>query len=134
MPDDASQKPVTTPADHSLITASRAIDTAILNTQGERIGRLKDLSIDKISGQVRYALISFGGFLGVGDHIHPVPWSVLKYEPRLGGYVTPLDKAALEAAPKFSNDELAALGGGDHSFRETLFAYYSPYGAAPYWI
>src|SRR5262249_39993250 len=130
------QKPASHAAetDHTLITATRALDTAILTHEGERIGKLRDLSIEKLSGQVRYALISFGGFLGVGDRVHPVPWNVLTYEPSLGGYVTPLDKAALEAAPNFSTDELAAFGGGDKGFRDALFAYYGPYGAAPYWI
>ncbi len=120
-------------ANHGLVTANRVIRAPVFDAEGERIGHVDDLSIDKASGQVRYALISFGGFLGIGEQIHPVPWAVLDYNTAWEGYVTPLDKAALKAAPNYSHDELAALGGGDSTYRDRLFAYYGPYGAAPYW-
>jgi len=68
----------------------------VFNTAGERIGHVEDLSIHKVSGQVVYALMSFGGFLGIGEQIHPLPWSVLDYNVDKGakgffGVETPLD-------------------------------------------
>ena len=54
--------------------------------------------IDKPSGKVAYAIMSFGGFLGMGNQYHPLPWSVLKYDTNLGGYVVNLDKRQLEGA------------------------------------
>lgn len=120
-------------SEHQLITAGRVSGTPVLNREGQRIGHVEDLSIDKRSGQVRYALISFGGFLGVGARVHPVPWDVLDYEPALEGYVVPLTKEELEKAPSYPKDELEGFGDGDKIYRDTLFSYYGQYGAMPYW-
>ena len=98
-----------------------------------QLGHVEDLSIDKLTGQVRYALISFGGFLGVGARVHPVPWEVLDYEPALEGYVVPLTREALEKAPSYLKDELEGFGDGDKIYRDSLFSYYGQYGAMPYW-
>jgi len=119
-------------SDHSLITADRVNGTPVYNSAGAKIGDIEDLSIDKVSGQVVYALLSFGGFLGLGERVHPLPWSVLKYDIGLNGYVVPLDKSELEKAPSYTKDELATFGGGD-PYRDRLFEYYGPYGARPYW-
>ena len=121
-------------ADHTLITAHRVTDTPVFNLEGKRIGRIEDLSIDKTSGQVRYALLSFGGFLGIGERYHPLPWSVLDYDTEKNGYVLPLNKAQLENAPSYEKSELEAFGDGDQSYRDSLYAYYGAYGASPYWI
>lgn len=125
--------PSQTTSDHKLITASRVEGTPVLNREGERIGHVEDLSIDKLTGQVRYALISFGGFLGVAARIHPVPWSVLDYVPEVEGYVVPLTREELEKAPSYAKDELEGFGDGDKIYREGLFSYYGQYGAMPYW-
>ena len=118
---------------HDLITAGRVNGTPVVNLAGERIGHIDDLSIDKVSGEVRYALLSFGGFLGIGERFHPLPWTVLKYDTKRDGYVVPLEKAQLAAAPTYTKGELEAFGAGDRDYRERLFEYYAPYGAAPYW-
>jgi|KBSSwiStaDraftv2_1062776.scaffolds.fasta_scaffold05137_6 hypothetical protein len=116
---------------HTLITAKRVMGAPVLSPAGEKLGHVHDLSIHKVSGQVVYALISFGGFLGVGEQIHPVPWSVLDYEPTKGGYVTSLTKADLEAAPMLSEKDFEDLGAGD-AWRARIFDYYGRYGAVPY--
>jgi len=115
---------------HRLITASRVIGSSVFNLAGERIGHVEDLSIHKISGQVMYALMSFGGFLGVGERFHPLPWSILEFAPDKDGYVVPLDKAELKAAPSLSRDDLEAFGAGESLFSE-LNDYYSRYGSTP---
>jgi hypothetical protein len=121
-------------SDHTLILGSRVMGTPVFNKAGERIGHIDDLSINRISGQVTYAIMSFGGFLGIGERFHPLPWSILDYDPQQGGYVVPLDKAALEAAPSYDRHELAELGGPSHqSYGEQIFGYYGPYGSVPYW-
>ncbi|RYG75524.1 MAG: PRC-barrel domain containing protein, partial [Alphaproteobacteria bacterium] len=108
----------------ALITAGRVKGTPVVNMAGERIGHVEDLSIDKVSGQVVYALLSFGGFLGIGERFHPLPWSILDYEVEEGGYRVQLDKAQLEAAPTYSKSELEAFGGEDRVYRERLYGYY----------
>jgi sporulation protein YlmC with PRC-barrel domain len=119
------------PSSHHLIMASRVTKTTVFNRAGERIGHVEDLSIHKVSGQVIYALMSFGGFLGIGEQFHPVPWSVLDYDVERNGYVVPLDRSALEAAPSLDREQLEALGAGD-AWRTRLFDYYGTYGAIPY--
>lgn len=101
-------------SEHTLITASRVHGTPVFNRAGERIGHVEDLSIDKASGQVRYALLAFGGFLGIGDRFHPLPWSALEYDTRRSGYVVNMDKPELEQTPHYSRDELESFGAGHH--------------------
>ena len=84
------------PSKHNLITTDRVTGTPVFNLDGERIGHVDNLSIDKVSGHVRYALLSFGGFLGIGERFHPLPWAVLTYDPGQGGFVAPLDKTQLQ--------------------------------------
>jgi len=130
----ATSETVLDRSDHKLILSSRVNGTAVFNRAGERIGHVDDLSIEKLSGKVVYAILSFGGFLGIGEKFHPIPWSLLDYEPERGGYVVPLDKAELTAAPYYDRYELTALGGPSHlSYGERIFGYYGPYGSVPYW-
>ena len=62
--------------------------------------------IDKYTGQVAYAVMSFGGFLGMGESYHPLPWKTLTYDTRLGGYVVDIDRNRLEGAPSYTAREL----------------------------
>jgi hypothetical protein len=73
----------------------------VYNVAGEKLGSIDDLMIDKQSGQVRYAVLEFGGFLGMGTDRYPLPWSMLKYDTSQDGYLVPLDKATLENAPRY---------------------------------
>ncbi len=64
-----------------LIAADKVEGTAVYNPAGEKIGSIENIMIDKLSGKVAYAVMSFGGFLGIGDKHYPLPWSMLKYDP-----------------------------------------------------
>ena len=88
----------------SLIAADKVQGTWVYNAAGENLGSIHDLMIDKKSGNVAYAIMSFGGFLGIGNDYHPLPWSVLRYDTALGGYVVNLDRAQLEGAPSCTED------------------------------
>ncbi|MBV8683820.1 MAG: PRC-barrel domain-containing protein [Caulobacteraceae bacterium] len=115
-----------------LIFASKVRHTPVFGQDGERIGHVEDLAVEKKAGRVAYAILSFGGFLGLGERYHPLPWSVLTYDTQLGGYVVPLDKGQLKDAPSYDLAELGDLGEGER-YREAIFAYYGPFGATPYW-
>lgn len=97
---------------HHLITASRVNGAPVFDPDGDRIGHIEDLSIDKVSGQVLYALLSFGGFLGIMERFHPLPWSVLTYQVDRGGYVISLDKDRIKSATSYTRDELESFGAG----------------------
>src|ERR1700758_432259 len=84
-----------------LISSDKAVGTAVYNRQGEHLGSVYNLMIDKYSGQVAYAVMSFGGFLGMGESYHPLPWRMLKYDVRQGGYVVDVDRRRLAEAPSY---------------------------------
>ena len=84
-----------------LIAADKVEGTNVYNPSGDKLGSIENVMIDKTSGKVAYAVMSFGGFLGMGDSHHPLPWQVLKYDTGQGGYVVNLDKKQLEGAPTF---------------------------------
>ena len=83
----------------SLISAGKVQGTNVYNTGGDSLGEVYDVMIDKRSGKVAYAIMSFGGLLGVGERYHPLPWNTLKYDTRQGGYVVGLTREQLEGAP-----------------------------------
>ena len=85
----------------TLIAAEKVEGTNVYNLQGDKLGTVDDIMIDKVSGRAIYALMSFGGFLGIGEKYHPLPWSTLKYDESKGGYVVNLDKKMLEDAPTY---------------------------------
>ena len=89
----------------SLIASEKVEGTDVYNMQGEKLGTVDDIMLDKVSGKAIYAIMSFGGFLGIGEKYHPLPWSTLKYDESKGGYVVNLDKQVLEAAPSYGMNE-----------------------------
>jgi hypothetical protein len=116
---------------HPLILSSRVVGKSVFDSEGTKLGHVDDLSIEKVEGRVIYGIVSFGGFLGIGEKFHPVPWSLLTYDPERNGFTVPLEPAALKDAPAYDRAELRELGGG-RSYRDEIFDYYGPYGAVPY--
>ncbi len=119
---------IATMARSSLIAASKVQGTSVFDTLGEKLGAIDDIMLDKRSGKAAYAIMSFGGFLGLGGDYHPIPWSKLKYDTRMGGYVVDIEKRVLEGAPAYAAG--AAPRWGDKDYEEGLHSYY---GALPYW-
>jgi hypothetical protein len=89
----------------NLIGSDKVEGTAVYGADTQKIGSIERVMIDKISGKVSYAVLSFGGFLGIGDEHYPLPWQSLKYDTNLGGYVTGVTENQLRGAPKYSNDD-----------------------------
>jgi len=111
----------------SLIGSDKVEGTAVYGRDENKIGSIERVMIDKQSGKVAYAVLSYGGFMGIGDEHYPTPWSSLKYDTRLGGYVVGITADQLKAAPRFENDN-------DWSWsRQNDERVYGYYKAAPYW-
>jgi hypothetical protein len=88
----------------TLISSDKVEGTAVRRPNGEKVGEIARLMIDKQSGKVAFAVMSFGGFLGLGEDFYPVPWEKLNYNPALDAYEIDIDKDQLTAAPKFTDD------------------------------
>ena len=112
----------------SVISASKVTGTNVYNTAGEPLGEINDVMIDKRSGKIAYAIMSFGGFLGIGEQYHPLPWATLKYDTRQGGYVVGLTKEQLQGAPTYGHQDAPAWG--DRAYETRIHDYYK---TAPYW-
>lgn len=89
---------------NDLIASDRVEGTAVYNRGGERLGTIENFMVDKRSGQVEYAVMSFGGFLGIGHDHYPLPWKMLNYDPAQSGYVVDLAKEKLEGAPSYAKE------------------------------
>src|SRR6478736_5569198 len=86
---------------HHLISSQRVDGTECYNRNGDHLGEVDHMMIDKFTGHVEYVVRSFGGFLGIGESYHPLPWRVLTYDTRLGGYIIDIvDRSQLEKAPR----------------------------------
>ncbi len=113
-----------TPSGHTTaIRASKVKGTTVYNRQGEKLGAVEDVVLDKTSDKIKFAVLGFGGFLGIGEKYHAMPWGVLKYDEGMGGYVVNLDKDILQKAPSY---ELEDLVRGDGAMSPKL-DYYNPY-------
>jgi hypothetical protein len=102
----------------NLIGARKVEGTSVYNGNGDHLGSIYDVMIDKRGGKVAYAVMSFGGFLGIGEKYHPLPWNLLTYDEGLGGYVVGLTEDQLRAAPAYTETELGNFGMvGDYETR-----------------
>lgn len=104
-----------------LIASDRVEGTAVYSRQGDRLGKISNFMVDKRSGHVRYAVLSFGGFLGIGNDHYPLPWSMLHYDVGQGGYVVELAKDVLDNAPHYRLDERPDY---DDAYGRNVYQYY----------
>jgi PRC-barrel domain protein len=106
----------------SLIGSDKVEGTVVYRPNGEKIGQIERLMIDKVTGKVAYAVMSFGGFLGLGEDHYPVPWSLLTYNERLGGYEVDITHEQLKGAPKYG--PTGAFDWHDRSRSQQIVDYY----------
>lgn len=109
----------------SLISSDRVQGTYVYGPNGEQVGSIDHLMIEKVSGRVAYAVMSFGGFLGLGESHYPVPWSALKYDTSLGGYITGITEGELRNAPQYTENSW-----GDREWETRVHEHYK---APNYW-
>lgn len=112
----------------SAIRAKKVLGTNVKDPAGNKIGTIEDVILDKKSNSIMFAVVGFGGFLGMAEKYHPIPWSALDYDPSDGAYVVSYTKEQLQAAPSGSIDELTRDDG--MQFRDRTYDYYK---APRYW-
>jgi sporulation protein YlmC with PRC-barrel domain len=108
------------------IASDKVEGTKVYNRQGEKLGSVMNFMVDKRSGQVQYAVMEFGGLLGIGSEYYPLPWDALDYDEKMGGYVVDLDKDKLEGAPRYSDNRPAwndAYGREIHAYYGLTYPY-----------
>ena len=111
---------------YSLIGSDKVEGTAVYRSNGEKVGSIERVMIDKVNGKVAYAVMSFGEFMGFGEDYYPLPWSLLTYNPRLEGYEVNISEQQLKGAPKYSAHETWDWVGR----RKSVDDYYN---VPPYW-
>ncbi|WEZ82862.1 PRC-barrel domain-containing protein [Rhizobium sp. 32-5/1] len=113
---------------HDLIASDKVEGTKVYGVDGKHIGSIERVILEKRSGRVAYAVLGFGGFLGIGEDHYPLPWAKLSYDENLGGYQTDITREQVENAPKYN-------GNGDYDWnKENGRRVYDYYGVPPYWM
>jgi len=114
-----------------VLSATTIIGDKVLNTGGEQLGTIKELMIDLDEGLIAYAVLSFGGFLGMGDKLFAIPWEALTIDTEHHAFILDVDKEVLENAPGFDKDHWP-----DNAKYEAnwLLGVYEYYGYSPYWM
>lgn len=105
----------------TLISSEKVDGTPVYDPNGERLGTIHHFMVGKRDGQVEYAVLSYGGFLGIGERYYPLPWDVLTYDVDRGGYVIALDPQMLRDAPYYAEGSEPAY---DRGYGESVYGYY----------
>jgi sporulation protein YlmC with PRC-barrel domain len=109
--------------------ANTLIGDKVVNGKGEKVGKIEEIMIDTRSGRVAYAVLSFGGILGIGDKLFAVPWNALKLDPDNKQFVFNVEKERLEKAPGFDKDHWPMMA--DMKWANAVHDYYK---STPYWV
>jgi sporulation protein YlmC with PRC-barrel domain len=112
----------------TLLSASTLNGTKVENPNGDNLGKLEELMVDLSNGRIAYAVLSFGGILGIGDKLFAIPWDALYVDTRNKVIVLDVDKQSLENAPGFDKDNWPDTS--DHAWLVNVYNYY---GSSPYW-
>ncbi|MBT9372051.1 PRC-barrel domain-containing protein [Rhizobium sp. CSW-27] len=113
---------------YQLIASDKVEGTSVYGADGKRIGTIERVLLEKRGGKVAYAVLSFGGFLGIGDDYYPLPWEKLHYDEQLDGYRIDLTKDQITGAPRYRNLD------DDTLYRNNDRTIYDYYGVPPYWM
>jgi len=110
--------------DHSsaVVKTKEVIGVPVKNASNEGLGKIEELIISKVSGQVSYAVLSFGGFLGMGDKFFALPWNTLKYNAQENCFMLNVEKQKLQNAPGFDKNNWPNWA--DQQFVDSIAAYY----------
>jgi sporulation protein YlmC with PRC-barrel domain len=112
----------------NVLSASSVTGDNVVNPQGEDLGKIEEIMLDVVDERIAYAVVAFGGFLGIGDKLFAVPWAALKLDAENQRFVLDETKERLESAPGFDKDRWPDMA--DRSFGNTVYEYY---GTPTYW-
>ena len=115
------QNDIETDETNRLIASNKVEGTSVYNPSGEKLGSIYNFMVEKREGKVEYAVLQFGGLFGIGSDYYPLPWDVLTYDTRQGGYVVDLDKSLLEKAPRFQVENQPVF---DRQYGRDTYGYY----------
>ncbi len=101
---------------------------SVVNTEGDGLGEIKAIQLDVKNGRIAYAVLSFGGFLGMGDKLFAIPWSALTLDADQKRFILDVTKERLESAPGFDKDHWPSMA--DPTWAGGVHAYYN---VRPYW-
>jgi sporulation protein YlmC with PRC-barrel domain len=116
------------PKNRRVLSSSTICSDQVKNAAGEDLGKIEDLMVDLDSGRIAYAVLSFGGFLKMGNKLFAVPWEALKADTLNKQFLLNVDKSVLERAPGFDKDNWPDMA--DPTFGAHIYGYY---GYKPYW-
>jgi sporulation protein YlmC with PRC-barrel domain len=112
----------------AVMRSDELVGNLVINTAGDRLGEIKALMIDLVHGRVAYAVLSFGGFLGVGDKLFAIPWHAFTLDVDRRCFILNIDRGRLKDAPGFDKDRWPAMA--DPQWAESIHTYY---GQERYW-
>ena len=115
-----------------IVDSADIVGCKVVNSQGENLGKIEGIMLDLLESRILYGVLSFGGFLGMGDKLFPVPVDALQWrvdaKGKLERCIVDIDKETLRSAPGYERNELPSTV--DRSFATDVYAHY---GYAPYW-
>lgn len=114
-----------------VLSASSIIGNKVVNREGEQLGIIRDLVIDLDDAQIAYAVLSFGGFMGLGDKLFAIPLEALAFNTRDNSVILDVDKEVLKNAPGFDKDQWPDDAQYDAGWLLDIYEYY---GYSPYWM
>jgi sporulation protein YlmC with PRC-barrel domain len=124
----ASITGIKVPSERRVLAADTLTGDKVVNLQNEDLGKIEHLMIDLGTGRIAYAVLSFGGFLGMGDKLFAIPWSALTVDTLEKRFILQVDKELLKRAPGFDKEQWPNMA--DRAWGTQVFKYY---GAKPYW-
>ncbi|MGQ3889600.1 PRC-barrel domain-containing protein [Legionella sp. CNM-1927-20] len=112
-----------------IVNTDDVIGADVKNSQGEDLGTIETLMIDKLQGQVAYVVLSYGGFLGMGKKLFALPWGLFSYDSKRECFIVPIDRKTLEASPGFDKDHWPDMS--SQAWKKTMTDYYGSYLSHP---
>jgi sporulation protein YlmC with PRC-barrel domain len=112
-----------------LLSASTLMGDRVINSKGEELGKLEEVMLDIDSGCVGYAVLSFGGILGIGDKLFAIPWDAMRLDTDRKAFILDIDRQRLENAPGFDKNDWPQTAD-----RDWMLEVYRFYGSEPYWV